>query len=59
MIGDINMSKKKCEICGVEVNLFQQQKLSDGNYICPKTCRAKGFKDMDYVHATTFTFSLS
>ena len=46
------MANHKCEICGVDVNLLQQQKLADGSYICRKTCRAKGFKDMDYVNAT-------
>lgn len=42
----------KCAICGAEVNVFQAQKLSDGNYICRKNCRAKGLKIFDYVHAT-------
>lgn len=43
---------EKCAICGAEINIFQTQKLIDGNYICRKTCRAKGFKIFDYVHAT-------
>ena len=34
----------KCAICGAEINLFQTQKLADGNCICRKTCRKKGFK---------------
>lgn len=41
----------KCAICGAEVNVFQAQKLNDGNYICRKNCRAKGLKIFDYVHA--------
>lgn len=41
----------KCAICGAEVNVFQTQKLADGNYICRKTCRAKGMKNFDFVHA--------
>ncbi len=41
----------KCAICGAEVNVFQAQKLIDGNYICCKNCRSKGFKVFDYVHA--------
>lgn len=41
-----------CAICGAEVNALQAQKLSDGNYICRKNCRAKGFKAFDYVHGT-------
>lgn len=41
----------KCAICGAEVNVFQGQKLVDGNYICRKNCRSKGFKVFDYVHA--------
>lgn len=43
---------EKCAICGAEVNIFQAQKLADGNCICRKNCRAKGFKIFDYVHAT-------
>ncbi len=41
----------KCAICGAEVNVFQAQKLADGNYICRKNCRSKGMKIFDYVHA--------
>lgn len=42
----------KCAICAAEVNVFQAQKLNDGNYICRKNCRAKGLKVFDYVHGT-------
>lgn len=41
----------KCAICGAEINVFQAQKLVDGNYICRKNCRSKGMKIFDYVHA--------
>lgn len=44
------MANQKCAICGAEINLFQQQKLADGNYICRKVCQKKGFKELDYVH---------
>ncbi len=27
-----------CAICGVTINVFQAQKLADGNYLCRKTC---------------------
>ena len=40
----------KCAICGADINLIQTQKLSDGNCICRKNCRKKGFKAYDYVH---------
>ncbi len=42
----------KCAICGADINLFQTQKLADGNCICRKNCRSKGFKDFDFVHAS-------
>lgn len=42
----------KCAICGAEVNVFQAQKLIDGNYICRKNCRAKGLKAFDFVHGS-------
>lgn len=42
----------KCAICGAEVNLFQAQKLADGNVICRKNCRSRGFDCFDFVHAT-------
>lgn len=48
------MAKHNCAICGVDVNIMQQQKLADGNYICRKTCRAKGFKEFDFVNATLY-----
>lgn len=41
----------QCAICGANVNVFQAQKLADGNYICRKNCRSKGMKLFDYVHA--------
>ena len=40
----------KCAICGADINLIQTQKLADGNCICRKNCRKKGFKAYDYVH---------
>ena len=46
------MAKQTCAICGAEINLIQQQKLADGAFICRKTCKNKGFKDFDYMHAT-------
>ena len=45
------MAKHNCAICGVEVGLMSGQKLADGNYICRKTCRAKGLKEFDFIHA--------
>lgn len=42
----------KCAICGAEINVIQAKKLEDGSYICRKTCRAKGMKVFDYVHAS-------
>ncbi len=27
-----------CAICGATINVFQAQKLVDGNYLCRKTC---------------------
>ena len=39
----------QCAICGADINLIQTQKLSDGNCICRKNCRKKGFKVYDYV----------
>lgn len=48
------MAKNNCAICGVGINLMQQQKLLDGSYICRKTCQAKGFKELDYVNATLY-----
>lgn len=41
----------QCAICGADINLIQTQKLSDGNCICRKNCRKKGFKVFDYVHS--------
>ena len=48
------MSEKGGElwlIYGADINLIQTQKLSDGNCICRKNCRKKGFKSYDYVHS--------
>ena len=42
---------QKCAICGAEINVFQSQKLADGNFICRKNCRKIGMKVFDYVHA--------
>lgn len=42
----------KCAICGADINLIQTQKLADGNCICRKNCRKKGFRAYDYVHGT-------
>lgn len=41
----------QCKICGAEINVFGTQKLADGNCICRKNCRSKGFGAFDYVHA--------
>jgi len=46
------MANQTCAICGAEINVFQSQKLTDGTYICRKTCKKKGFKDYDYMHST-------
>jgi len=40
---------KQCAICGVQMNVFQSQKLLDGNYICSKTCMKRGLKSVDYT----------
>lgn len=42
----------KCGICGAEINVFQTQKLADGNCICRKNCRSRGFRAFDYIHGT-------
>ncbi|MDR2586622.1 MAG: hypothetical protein LBC84_10480 [Prevotellaceae bacterium] len=39
---------KQCAICGVQMNVFQSQQLSDGNYICRKTCQKLGLKYLNY-----------
>jgi hypothetical protein len=46
------MAKHNCAICGAEVNLFQQQKLADGNYICRKICAKRVMKGFDFIPAT-------
>ena len=40
---------KQCAICGVQMNVFQSQKLLDGNFICSKTCQKRGLKSVDYT----------
>lgn len=42
---------QRCAICGAEINVFQSQKLTDGNYICRKRCKKLGMKSFDYMHA--------
>lgn len=42
---------QKCAICGAEINMLQSQKLTDGSYICRKTCKKLGMKAFDYMHA--------
>ena len=49
------MAKHNCAICGAETGLMSGQKLADGNYICRKNCRAKGFSEFDFVSATLDT----
>jgi len=39
---------KQCAICGVQMNVFQSQQLSDGNYICRKTCKKPGLNYLEY-----------
>ena len=42
-----------CAICGATINVFQSQKLADGNYLCRKVCCKKALtKYFDFVHAT-------
>ncbi len=42
-----------CAICGATINVFQSQKLADGNYLCRKECCKKALtKYFDFVHAT-------
>ena len=44
---------KQCAICGTEkMNLFQSQKLKDGNAICTKTCKKLGLKYFNYQFAS-------
>ncbi|MCL2727507.1 MAG: hypothetical protein FWD56_03900 [Bacteroidales bacterium] len=44
---------KQCAICGTEkMNLFQAQKLNDGNAICNKTCKKLGLKYFNYQFAS-------
>lgn len=46
------MAKHTCAICGAEIGLISEQKLSDGNYICRKVCSKKTLKYLDKVEAT-------
>ena len=41
-----------CAICGASINIFQSQKLADGNYLCRKVCCKKALKYFDFVNAT-------
>ncbi|MBO4636957.1 MAG: hypothetical protein J5685_07405 [Clostridiales bacterium] len=41
---------QKCAICGDDINLVQQLKLRDGNFICRGKCKKLGFKTFDYQH---------
>ncbi len=47
-----------CAICGAEINVFQSQKLADGNYLCRKTCCKKALKNFDLVHASLPEYKL-
>lgn len=49
------MANHNCAICGAQIGLLTEQKLADGNYICRKNCRAKGFKEFDFVTANLDT----
>lgn len=40
-----------CAICGASINVFQSQKLADGNYLCRKVCCKKALKYFDMVQA--------
>jgi hypothetical protein len=46
------MAAQTCAICGASVNLLQQQKLADGNYICRKNCAERVLKCFDLVAAS-------
>lgn len=41
-----------CAICGASINVFQAQKLADGNYLCRKVCCKKALNYFDFVNAT-------
>ena len=44
---------KNCAICGTSINVFQSQKLADGNFLCRKVCCKKALtKYFDFVNAT-------
>lgn len=40
-----------CSICGASINVFQSQKLADGNYLCRKVCCKKALKYFDLVQS--------
>lgn len=40
-----------CAICGASINVFQSQKLADGNYLCRKECCKKALKYFDLVQS--------
>jgi len=46
------MAKHSCAICGAELNLFTEQKLADGNFICRKVCSKKTLRYFNKVEAT-------
>lgn len=46
------MAKQTCAVCGAEINLIQQQKMADGNYICRKVCAKLAMKGFDFVGGT-------
>ena len=48
------MSKKQCAICGADVNLIQQIKLSDGAFICRKVCQKRAFRKYDFMHGNLY-----
>ena len=47
-----------CAICGASINIFQSQKLADGNYLCRKTCCEKAMRNFDLVTATLPQFKM-
>ena len=47
-----------CAVCGESINVFQAQKLADGNYLCRKNCCKKAMKNFDLVHTTLDDYKL-
>ena len=47
-----------CAICGASINIFQSQKLADGNYLCRKNCCKKAMRNFDLVTATLPQFKM-